>query len=70
MATVNFAPCSLSLSLSLSLSYPVVGEVFVHDLSHLSLLSVEDVRSEVEDDVQHGCLRGQRRATVLGVGVG
>ena len=50
-------------------SYPVVGEVLVHYLSHLCLLALEDVGGEVEDDVEHGRLGGQGHAAVLGVGI-
>ena len=50
-------------------SYPVVGEVFVHYLSHLCLLALQDVGGEVEDHVEHGRLGGQGRAAVLGIGV-
>ena len=43
---------------SLPPPHPVVREVLIDYLPHLCLLIVEDVRSEEEDDVQHGRLGG------------
>lgn len=50
--------------------YPVIWEVFVHNLSHFGLLVVKDFRIKVEDDVEHAGLCGQGGGAVLGEGVG
>ena len=47
------------------MSYPVIREVFVHNLSHFSLLVLKDVRGKKQDDVQHRCLGGKSCAAVL-----
>lgn len=47
------------------MGYPVIGEVFVHDLPHLGLLGLQYGGAEVEADVEHGCLVGQGCATML-----
>ena len=52
------------------LTHPVVREVSVNDLPHLSLLGVEGAGREVENHVQHARLRRQRCAPVLRVGIG
>lgn len=44
---------------------PGVGEVLVHDLPHRSPLRLQQRVMEEEDDIQHRCLCGQRRAAVL-----
>ena len=49
----------------MSFSYPVVGEVFINDLSHLSLLVIQNVWSKVENHVEHARLCCQRCAAVL-----
>ena len=51
-------------------AYPVVWEVFVHNLSHLGLLVQENVWLKVEDDIQHGCLCCQCCWSVLRLRVG
>ena len=63
MATYRLSP-SLSLP-----PHPVVWEVLVDNLPHLGLLGVQDVRREVENDVEHGRLRRQCSAAMLRVGV-
>lgn len=50
--------------------YPVIWEVFVHNLSHFGLLVVKDFRIKVEDDVEHAGLCGQGGGAVLREGVG
>ena len=50
-------------------THPVVREVLVDNLPHLSLLGVQDVRGKVQDHVQHGCLRRQSSAAVFRGGV-
>ena len=52
------------------LTHPVVWEVFVNDLPHLSLLGVEGAGREVENHVQHAHPHRQRHAPVLWVGIG
>ena len=39
--------------------------MFVDDFPHFCCLCVEHVWSEVEDDIEHAGLRGQRRAAML-----
>ena len=62
-------PPLLPHSTSLPHSHPVIRKVFVHNLPHLRLLSVQNVGGEVENDVQHGRLRCQRCTAVLWIGV-
>lgn len=50
--------------------YPVIWEVFVHNLSHFGLLVVKDFRIKVQDDVEHAGLCSQGGGAVLGEGVG
>ena len=40
--------------------------MLVHNFSHLGLMVVQDVWWEVQNDIQHGGLRGQSSAPVLG----
>jgi hypothetical protein len=50
------------------MTHPVVGEVLVHDLSHLCLLTVQNLWSKVEYDVEHAGLCGQSSATMVRAG--
>jgi len=52
------------------LTHPVVREVFVNNLPHLSLLGVEGAGREVENHTQHARLCRQRCAPVFWVGIG
>lgn len=51
-------------------TYPVIWEMFVHNLSHFGLLVVKDFRIKVQDDVEHAGLCSQGGGAVLGEGVG
>ena len=46
-------------------SYPVIREVFVHNLPHFSLLVLQNVWCKKQNDVQHGCLSRQSCASML-----
>ena len=46
-------------------THPVVGEVLIHDFSHLCLLTVQNLWGKVENDVEHAGLRGQSSAPVV-----
>lgn len=40
-------------------NHPVIREVLVHNLTHGCLLFVEGLRCKIEDNVEHGGLKGQ-----------
>lgn len=46
-------------------SYPVIREVFVHNLPHFSLLILQNVWRKKQNDIQHGCLGCQSCAAML-----
>ena len=48
-----------------ALFYPIVREMFIDNLAHASVLSVQQFRREVEDDVEHGGLRCQSSAAMF-----
>ena len=47
---------------------PVIGEVLINDLPHLSLLVVKDVWGEEENHIQHAGLGGQSCTAMLWTG--
>ena len=47
------------------MSYPVIREMLVHNLSHFSLLILQNVRGKKQNDVQHGSLGCKSSAAVL-----
>lgn len=69
LSQINCYCIACQHTINRQLSYPIIREVFVHNLSHFSLLVLQNIWCKKQDDIQHGGLGSQGCTAMFWQGV-